>query len=329
MTDIVPYTPYTIEIILESGSKHIIPLHPLTMPDRTIISIWLRSKSSDKTVVAYAREINRFYATIGKTLHEITLEDLYDFRDSLAHLKTTSKHRALAAVKSLFSKARRTGYLDINVAEAFELPKIENKLAERIMTEQAMQDILKRETNQRNHAILSLLYYGGLRVSEVCNLTWRNLQERDQAGQIAVYGKGKKTRHILLDTDTWLEVLALRKHEPIEQYVFLSRQTRSRANKQDKRMSEVRVFQIVEDAALRAGIATYEDTNKKGEAVAKSHVSPHWFRHAHATHALDRGATLPMVQADLGHENIETTGKYLHVRPGVSVAAILRKKEQS
>lgn len=326
MTNIIPYT--SLEITLESGTHCTIPLHPTALSDQQIIALWLKGKS-DKTVLAYNKDINRFYQEIGKQLSQVTLDDLYKFRDSLIHLEPTSRHRALAAVKSLFSFASSINLLKFNVAGAFKLPKLENKLAERIMTEQAMQDILKWETDQRNHAILSLLYYGGLRVSEVCNLTWRNLQERDQAGQIAVFGKGKKTRHILLDTDTWREVWALRRNEPIEQYVFLSRQVHSRANKQDKRLSEVRVFQIVENAAVRAGIATYEDVNKAGETILKSRVSPHWFRHAHATHALDRGATLPMVQADLGHENIETTGKYLHVRPGVSVAAILRNKEQA
>lgn len=323
MADLIPYT--SLEITLESGTRYTIPLHPSALLDQQIIALWLKGKA-DKTVLAYGRDINRFYKEIGKQLSQVTLDDLYQFRDSLMYLQPTSRHRALAAIKSLFSFATSINLIKFNVAGAFKLPKLENKLAERIMTEQAMQDILELETDQRNHAILSLLYYGGLRVSEICNLTWRNLQERDQAGQIAVFGKGKKTRHILLDTETWREVWALRQNEPIEQYVFLSRQARSRTNKQDKRLSEVRVFQIVESAAVRAGIATHEDVNKAGKTILKSRVSPHWFRHAHATHALDRGMTLPALQADMGHENIETTGKYLHVRPGTSVATVLRKK---
>src|SRR5436853_225990 len=70
--------------------------------------------------------------------------------------------------------------------------------------------MLTMETNLRYKAMLELLYYGAVRVEELCNLKWRHLQERDQTGQIAVYGKGKKTRYVLLDSDTWADVWALR-----------------------------------------------------------------------------------------------------------------------
>ena len=72
----------------------------------------------------------------------------------------------------------------------------------------------------------------GLRVSELCNLTWRNLQERDESGQVTVFGKGKKTRHVLLDTKTWDEVMSLKTEElGLDDYVFQSRQTWSAKGK--------------------------------------------------------------------------------------------------
>jgi integrase/recombinase XerD len=77
-------------------------------------------------------------------------------------------------------------------------------------------------------------------------------------------------------------------------------------------MDESRVHQIVRAAADRAGVA-----------IGK--VSPHWFRHAHATHALHAGASIALVKTTLGHASIETTAKYTHVQPDESSSFYLRK----
>ena len=157
------------------------------------------------------------------------LADVQAFIDSLASLKASSRTRAVAALKSCLSFAVKTGYLQFNVGAAVKLPKGENRLAERIMSEQAVARMLAKEEHPRNHAILALLYRAGLRAQEVCTLQWRHVQPRDEAGQLAIYGKGKKTRFVLLDQGTWDEVQALR---PLaaesDAYVFQSRQRRSR-----------------------------------------------------------------------------------------------------
>jgi integrase/recombinase XerD len=155
------------------------------------------------------------------------------------------------------------------------------------------------------------LYRAGLRCAELCSLTWRNLQERDEAGQIAVYGKGNKTRHVLLTQETWQEVMNLKSLTMSDtDYVFQSRQAHSRTNKADRRMDESTVFRIVQAAAARAGIT--------------GNVSPHWMRHAHATHALENGAPITLVKETLGHKSIETTAKYTHVRPNASSGQYLK-----
>ena len=155
-----------------------------------------------------------------------------------------------------------------------------------------------------------LLYRAGLRCSELCSLTWRNLQERDQAGQISVYGKGGKTRHVLIDVDTWLEVLQLRKPgQDLDDYVFQSRQKGSRTGKNDRRLDESTVFLIVRKAAT--------------EPVSTG-CSPHWMRHAHATHSLENGAPITLVRDTLGHASMETTAKYTHVRPNASSGQYLK-----
>jgi integrase/recombinase XerD len=278
--------------------------------DAAFLVQWLFSKS-EKTKLAYAADMRRFYGVIQKPLQDVTLADLQRFISSLDDLKPSSRIRATAAVKSALSFGVKLGWLRVNVGALVQLPLVENKLADRIMSEQDVARLLALETNARNHAILVLLYRGGLRCAEVCSLTWRNMHARDEdTGQVSVYGKGEKTRQVLLDGATWREVMNLQHAGAgLDDFVFQSRQERSRTNKDDRRLDESSVFRIVQRAAARAGLAG---------------VSPHWMRHAHATHSLEHGAPITLVQATLGHASIETTSKYTHVRPNASSGQFLK-----
>jgi site-specific recombinase XerD len=311
MQEVTIYQGTTIpfELVYESGARDVVALPSAASVDTPFLAMWLYGKA-EKTQRAYAADIHKLYAHVDKPLQDLRLDDFQDFLNSLVHLKASSRARITAAVKSALSFGLKTGYLQVNVGSVVKLPKLEDTLAERIMSEQAVAKMFALETNQRNHAILVLLYRAGLRVSELCNLTWRNLQERNEAGQITVFGKGKKTRHVLLDAATWDEVMNLRtSFDTLECYVFQSRQERSRTNKRTKRLDESTVHRIVSTAARRAGI-----TGK---------VSPHWMRHAHATHALEHGAPITLVKETLGHKSIETTAKYTHVRPNASSSQFL------
>jgi len=309
--DVTPYQqPYTLEVIQESGERTLVELPAIAGQDARFLAMWLHGKS-EKTQRAYTADIGKLYARCGISLRELRLEDFQGFINTLVDLKASTRARTIAAVKSALSFGVKTGYLQVNVGSMVNLPKLEDTLAERIMSEQNVAKMFALEQNPRNHAILALLYRAGLRAAELCNLTWRNLSERDEAGQIAVFGKGKKTRFVLLDSDTWQEVTLLRPiTAELDDYVFLSRQRRSRTDKADRRIDESMIHRIVSTAARRAGIA--------------GKVSPHWMRHAHATHALENGAPITLVQATLGHSSIETTAKYTHVRPNASSGQYLK-----
>jgi integrase/recombinase XerD len=188
------------EVTIYQGEASLIIAEDAMQIDAAFLVTWLHGKS-EKTQRAYSADIHKFYAHVGKLLHQVTLADVQSFEDSLASLKPTSRARTIAAVKSCLSFAVKTGYLQLNVGAAVKLPRVENTLAERIMSEQAVARLLALESNPRNHAILVLLYRGGLRAQEVCNLQWRHLQPREESGQVAIHGKGEKTRHILLDID--------------------------------------------------------------------------------------------------------------------------------
>ena len=277
---------------------------PRAASDDQLLALWLHGRSPH-TQRAYRADVELLRSGAGKPLRQIALSDLQAFADSLGHLAPASRGRTLSAVKSLLSFGHRLGYLPFDVGRALRLPAVRQRLAERILPEADLQRILSLEPNSRNCAILALLYASGVRVSELCGLCWRDLQPNGDGGQITVYGKGGLTRAIQLPVSVWKLVSALRAPDARpEAPVF-----RSRKATNGGALRPLAVFRIVRQAALRAGIDLP--------------VSPHWFRHAHASHALDRGAPIHLVQATLGHASITTTGRYLHARPNDSSSRFL------
>lgn len=149
----------------------------------------------------------------------------------------------------------------------------------------------------RNLAIIELLYSAGLRVSELCQLRLSALYLTD--GYIQVLGKGQKVRLVplspaaIMQLRRWIEQRADIEPKPGEEdYVFLSLRRRSH-------LSTITVFHIVKVLAEAAGI--------------QKNISPHTFRHTFATHLLEGGANLRVIQTLLGHESITTTEIYTHL----------------
>lgn len=286
--------------------------------DALVIDTWLRGRPLT-TQEAYRADIASLFDFTGNTpLQRLTLVDLYDFADSMRGQAPTSIARRLSAVKSLLTFALKAGYTSVNVGAALRLPKIQEKLAERIMSEALIQRLLALETDPRNHAMLRVLYNGGLRVSEVISLTWLDVQANEHGGQLRVTGKGEKERYLLISKETYEEVQALRGNSFDFAPVFMSRKSTNGGF-----LERGQVNKIVEDAAIRAGIAVYQSTGKDGQPVQRSRVSPHWIRHAHASHAIERGAPVTLVRDTLGHASIATTNKYSHAKPGASSGTFL------
>lgn len=282
----------------------VVPGQGSATDDDQLVEIWLHGRSGH-TQRAYQADLERFRSGTGKPLHQVTLSDLQRFSDSLGALAPASRYRTLSALKSLLAFGYRTGYLPFDVGRALRLPAVRNHLAERILPEAEVHRILSLEPNVRNRAMLTLLYASGVRVSELCGLCWRDLQANGEGGQITVFGKGGITRSIQIPASVWKMVNGLRgaDAEPGDP-VF-----RSRKGNHGGVLRPLAVLRVVRQSARRAGV--------------ELPVSPHWFRHAHASHALDRGAPIHLVQATLGHASITTTGRYLHARPNDSSSRFL------
>lgn len=270
--------------------------------DEDMILRWIGRYRSPATQKGYRFDIGAFRQFTSKPLRAVTFGDVQDFAATLAHLAPPTVARRLSAVKSLLSFAHRLGYIPFNVGGVVETPHIKDKLAERIMSESDVQHMLREEKHPRNAALLRLVYGAGLRVSEACGLRWRDMVARDDAGQCSVFGKGGKTRVILLPAALWNHIAALRNGAGRDDWVFRSR-------KKGGPLVPMQVHRIVKAAARRAKLP--------------DSISAHWLRHAHASHALDRGAPVHVVQTTLGHASLQTTTRYSHARPGDSSARYL------
>lgn len=266
--------------------------------DDQLLALWVhgRPKTTRRSYLANARRLLDFSA---KDLQGLTLADLQKFVDSLAVLSLSTQKQIIASVKSLLTFGHKIGYLPFNVGAVLRTPKLKDKLAERILTEAEVITMLHTTKNPRDALLLRMLYATAARVSELCGLTWADVQPNGDSGQVTLFGKGGKTRAVKLSKATWQALQALRPmicdgSEP----VFISQK--------GGRLDETQVHRIVKQAAQRAGIA--------------GNVSAHWLRHSHASHALDRGANIALVRDTLGHSSLAVTSRYTHAKPNESSA---------
>ncbi len=179
--------------------------------DQHLIDLWLHGRSRH-TERAYRKDAGRFLEAVEKPLHRITLGDIQQYAGQLAGpgLEPSSVYRSMSAVKSLFAFGHRLGYLAFDVARPLRLPALREKLTERILDEADVIKMIALERMPRNKAMLLTFYAGGFRVAELCSLKWCDLHCRDQAGQITVFGKGSKTRTVLMPSSVWNALQALR-----------------------------------------------------------------------------------------------------------------------
>ena len=128
------------------------------------------------------------------------------------------------SMESLFSFAVQTGYLTLNVGSFIKPPKTKDVLSEKILDVSDVQGLIKYGVkNERDRLMLLLMYGCGLRVSEVVGLTWDDFKKHGDGGKVTVFGKGSKTRVIIIPDWLWVRVKEFEKYHRVNQYVFISR----------------------------------------------------------------------------------------------------------
>jgi integrase/recombinase XerD len=273
---------------------------------------WL-SQRAGETQKYYRKIMLRFLAKYPevKTLNGFSTAHILAFADERkGELKLSSYKTYRDALSSLFSYLAKMNYIDKNPASGLRSVHIPENLYSKILNRSQIARMIYLEKNRRNRLILMLLFYGGLRVSEVINIRCGHLKLDDDARlRLSVIGKGNKLRVIRLPKILFAAAKQLFRIEKRdwekEDFLFLSERRRAP-------ISRVQIFRIIKAGAQRARI--------------QEEVSPHWFRHSSASLALDNGAPIDVVRATLGHSSIATTGKYLNQRPKTSNSDYLRKK---
>jgi integrase/recombinase XerD len=251
------------------------------------------------------RKLDEYFELKGLnfSVQGLSLQSLQEFLQYLNELgfASASQARMLSGIKSFFSFLVLEKILEISPAELLEAPKLDKKLPEFLSydeIEMMLNSIdLSKAEGHRNRAMIEVLYACGLRVSELTGLRVSSLYP--EIGFVRVIGKGNKERLVPIGESALKQLgfyLEDRKQmdnidKKSEDIVFL--------NRRGKQLTRNMIFLIVKEAAVAAGV----DKN----------VSPHTFRHSFATHLLEGGADLRIVQQLLGHESITTTEIYTHL----------------
>jgi len=264
--------------------------------------LFLESRGRSKnTVTNYRVDLEQFREyLLRQGISDVSGIDSQSVRVYLSNIigfgiAKSSAARKLSAVRGFIRWLSSREILDYGVAAGLKGPKLPSSLPRALSFEETEKLLTEGPENgkhyQRDRLILELLYGSGLRVSELIDLNWENI-ETDQR-MIRVFGKGSKERLVPFGPGVkkLLEDWKLLSKEGTKGPLFLS-------EKGAERLTVRTVHRLVQRAALRVGIYG---------------VSPHTLRHCFATHLLERGAPLRVVQELLGHESIAATQRYLSI----------------
>lgn len=254
---------------------------------------------SPNTVASYCSDVEKFMNWADMAPENVTAEDVTGYLASRSKVSERSQARFLSALRNFFDWLYLEGVVKENPCELVDMPKL-GRYFPSVLSEQEVEAIMDSvDTTDwigvRDRAILEVLYGCGLRVSEAVGLRISCLYPDE--GFVRVFGKGKKERLIpfcgmaLEAVQRYLEVRPLPADSRSDDLLFL--------NNRGTSLSRVSMFKMVKKQALIA------DVRKK--------ISPHTFRHSFATHLVENGADLRVVQEMLGHESITTTEVYTHV----------------
>ena len=264
---------------------------------------------SPNTVASYSSDVRKFFAVVDVSPSEVTTKDVGGYLASAEGLSKRSQARLLSSLRSFFDWLVQEGDCKENPCDPIDPPKKGVYLPSVLSVEEvgAIMDSvdLSTWTGRRDRAILEVLYGCGLRVSEAVGLriSYIYLDE----GFVRVVGKGDKERIVPMGevavsaVRNYLEVRPEPDGPAYEDILFLNRFGRS--------LSRISMFGMVKRQAMAAGI--------------HKEISPHTFRHSFATHLIENGADLRVVQDMLGHESITTTEIYTHIDSSTWQRAIL------
>jgi len=258
---------------------------------------------SEHTLKQYDLQLKlliRFFGDVD--ISSITYSQLKEYLVSQTHLKPSSISHRMKFIRSLYHWAQNEGHVSLNPSSKLKEPKMGERIPKAISEE----DIEMLRVNCKTtleHALVEFFYTSGCRIGEVFKINKHELDFISRS--VIVLGKGNKEREVYFSTRAviWIKkYLSERKDD--DEALFVTQR------KPIRRLSIGQMRVIMKGVAKRANV--------------ESNVNPHRFRHSYATHLLDKGAPLEVIQSPLGHARIDTTRIYAHLS-GLKRNEIYRK----
>lgn len=295
--------------------------------DKTQLSTYLQSEESiqiwawlnqghfaDKTKKTYIRIVKDFLNFnwhIG--LKQITpaIVTLYLRKKDKVSASTRNLHRN--CLSSLFQYLENTGYILKSPVKIVRQEKVAESFHYKVLSFEQIKRMTEKTESPRDRLIIQILYFTGLRVSELSLIKVKDLavssqKKNTQGAYLTILGKGNKIRTVLTGTYLWKEIKKYIKKNNLNQNDYLF-------SFEGQALSRISIYKIIKRITKNAKIKV------PGEKTP----SPHWFRHTSAIHALENGADIHVVQTTLGHASLATTGQYLRSRPLKSNSNFLKK----
>jgi integrase/recombinase XerD len=275
--------------------------------DRYLDALWLEKGLAENSLAAYRRDLSAFSKFLAANSSDLLRADKAAIKGALAgKANTRSMARLLSCLRGFYGHQVREGKLTVDPTAEVDAPKLGRPLP-KSLGEQEVETLLNAPDpadalELRDKAMLEVLYAAGLRVSELVGLRLDQLSLTQ--GVVRVIGKGDKERLVPLGEEAlfWLQ-RHLREARPLllsnAQSGAILQSAMVFPNRQGSALTRQAFWYRIKHYALRAGI--------------KTSLSPHTLRHAFATHLLNHGADLRVVQLLLGHSDLSTTQIYTHV----------------
>lgn len=255
---------------------------------------------AQNTLEAYKRDLSEFedfcISREIQSLNDVTRSDLNGFILWLhdEKLSPSSVIRKIASLRGFFKWLCANEYIKTNPALTIEQPKIPKRLP-KVISVHEIEEILNQDLSKIQSVILELLYGCGLRVSELVNLKVTDINIK--AKYLECTGKGSKERIVPIGKKA---IAALKKYLPKRTFTV------------NKVHIETARLLIDEDGRELTRQDIYNFISEQGKKIHK-HISPHTLRHSFATHLIENGADLRVVQELLGHSDVSTTQLYTHI----------------
>jgi len=238
---------------------------------------------SPLTVRNYSFFVEKFLSKTNKKADELNQDDAKAYLAELFDSKSKNTIMlAAASLKFFYTEILKKEFSQVKI------PKKERKLPE-VLTKEEVRKLIDGSDNLKSRLIISLLYSSGLRVSELVNLKKDDLNLQDKIGWVRK-GKGGKDRLFSLSSNLAVE---------LKEYLEMKGDDKIYIFSKDKPLTTRNIQKIIKGTRIRTGI------NKK--------VTPHTLRHSFATHLLEQGTDIRLIQSMLGHSSLNTTQLYTHI----------------